>query len=239
MAKMRLEDFVVQLRAAFADELRAVVLYGSAAAGEHLPQKSDYNVLVLVQSLPAERLTAASAAVKAWVDSGNPPPMTLTIDEWHGSADIFPIEYSDILDRHRVLYGDLTTDVRVAPAHLRLQLEHEAMATLLQLRRGALAAGNDAKEQLKLLESASSTVMVVFRALVRLMGETPPRDYVELSQKVASAASLDPSAFAQVVWHKRGQTPIRAADVPRVMQGYLSGMQSLVQFLDRYAGGKA
>ena len=234
MAKMTLEEFVTQLRAAFGTELSAVVLYGSAAAGEHHPKKSDYNVLVLVQSIPAERLIAASAAVRAWVESGNPAPMTLTIDEWHGSADVFPMEYADILDRHRVLFGDFKTDIRVNPSHMRLQLEHEAMATLLQLRRGALAAGNDAKEQLRLLEAGSSTVMVVFRALLRLLGETPPRDYVELSQKVAAAASLDAAPFVQVVWHKRGEPAIRNQDVPRVLEAYLSGVQQLVQFLDRY-----
>jgi len=239
MAKMTLEELVAQLRAAFGTELRAVVLYGSAAAGEHHPKKSDYNVLVLVQALPAERLVAASAAVRAWVDAGNPAPLILTIDEWHGSADIFPIEYADVLDRHRVLFGDLQTDVRVNPAHLRLQLEHEAMGTLLQLRRGALAAGNDAKAQLALLEGSISTVMVVFRALLRLQGEDPPRDYVELSKKVAAAASLDAGAFVSAVWHKRGEAPIRAPDVTQVLAGYLSGMQQLVHYLDRYAGGKA
>ena len=239
MAKMTLDQLVSQLRAAFGPDLHAVVLYGSAAAGEHLPKKSDYNVLVLVESLPASKLQAASAAVKAWSEAGNPAPLTLTVNEWHGSADIFPIEYADILDRHKVLFGDLQTDVRVNPSHLRLQLEHEAMATLLQLRRGALAAGNDTKEQLALLEHSSSTVMVVFRALLRLHGEAPPRDYVELSQKVASVAGTDAAPFVQVVWHKRGENTIRPADAARVLEGYLSGMQQLVQYLDRHAGGKA
>ena len=239
MAKMSLEELVSQMRAALAQELRAVVLYGSAAAGEHHPKKSDYNVLVLVESLPAERLLAASAAVRAWVDSGNPPPLMLTIDEWHGSADIFPIEYADVLDRHRVLFGDLQTDVRVNPSHLRLQLEHETMGTLLQLRRGALAAGTDPKAQLALLEGSNSTVMVVFRAFLRLRGDDPPRDYVELSKKVAAAVGMDAGPFVQVVWHKRGETPIRGQDVGQVLASYLSGMQQLKQYLDQYAGGKA
>lgn len=238
MAKMTLEDLVSQLRAAFGPELRAVVLYGSAAAGEHLPKKSDYNVLVLVEAIPAERLIAASAAVKAWVDAGNPAPLTLTMNEWHGSADIFPIEYADVLDRHRVLFGDLQTDVRVNPSHLRLQLEHEAMGTLLQLRRGALAAGTDVKQQLSLLENSSSTVMVVFRALLRLRGDDPPRDYVELSKKVATAVGMDPGPFVQVVWHKRGEAPIRAQDAAQVLAGYLSGVQRVKQYLDQYSGGK-
>lgn len=239
MAKMTLDDLVAQLRAALGPNLRAVILYGSAAAGEHLPKKSDYNVLVLVDALSGESLVKASATVRAWVDGDNPPPMVLTVDEWHGSADIFPIEYADILHRHRVLYGDLQTDVRVNPAHLRLQLEHEAMAALLQLRRGALAAGNDAKAQLALLENSSTTVMVVFRALLRLRGEEPPGDYVELSKRVAAATGVDATSFIQVVWHKRGEQPIRSADIPDVLARSLSGMGQLVQYLDRYDGGRA
>jgi hypothetical protein len=235
---MTLDELVSQLRGAFGAELRAVVLYGSAAAGEHHPKKSDYNVLVLVDSLSANRLEGASAAVKAWSDAGNPPPLTLTLDEWHGSADIFPMEYADILERHKVLFGDFKTDVRVDPGNLRLQLEKEAMGTLLQLRRGALAAGNDAKAQLALLEASSSTMMVIFRAVLRLRGETPPHDNVELSQKVATAAGLDAAPFAQVVWHKRGDTPIRSGDAARVLAAYLAGTQQLVHYLDKYSGRK-
>lgn len=239
MAKMTLDELVTQLRAAFGEDLRAVILYGSAAAGEHHPKKSDYNVLVLVSKLASASIVKASATVRAWVDGDNPPPMVLTIDEWHGSADIFPIEYADILHRHRVLYGDLQTDVRVNPAHLRLQLEHEAMAALLQLRRGAFAAGNDAKAQLSLLENSSSTVMVVFRALLRLRGEDPPGDYVELSKRVAAASGVDATPFIQVVWHKRGEQPIRAADAQELLARYLSGLGQVVQYLDRYDGGRA
>ncbi|HEU4995990.1 MAG TPA: hypothetical protein VFT29_14300 [Gemmatimonadaceae bacterium] len=240
MAKMTLEELVSQLRAAFGPQLHAAVLYGSAAVGEgeHFPKKSDFNVLVLVEAFSVDRLQSASAAVKAWVDAGNPAPLTLTMNEWHGSADIFPMEYADILERHKVLYGDFMTDVRVDQAHLRLELEHEAMGTLLQLRRGALAAGNDSKAQLALLEASTSTVMVIFRALLRLRGETPPREYVELIQKVASATNLDASPFLKVVWHKRGEPQIRADEVAKVLEAYLSGMQQLVQYLDRYAGGK-
>jgi predicted nucleotidyltransferase len=237
MAKMKLEDLVAQLRVAFAAGLRAVVLYGSAAGGEHLP-KSDYNVLVLVDSLAADRLVAASAAAKAWSDAGNPPPLFLTMDEWHGSADIFPMEYADVMERHKVLYGDLVMDMTVNPSHLRLQLEHEAMGTLLQLRRDALAAGNDSKLQLAVLENSSSTVMVLFRAVLRLRGEVPPVDNIELSQKVASAATIDATPFVQVIWHKRGETPVQSQNVARVLEAYLAGMQQLVRFLDQFRGRK-
>jgi hypothetical protein len=238
MAKMTLDELVSQLRAAFGSELHAVVLYGSAASGEHLPKKSDYNVLVLVDSLDATRLLAASAAIKAWIDGGNTAPLTLTTSEWQRSSDIFSMEYADILERHKVLYGQLNTDIRVDPAHLRLQLEHEAMGTLLQLRRGALAAGTDKKAQLGLMEDSLSTVMVIFRAALRLRGTVPPTDNIELSYAAGAAASLNATPFVQVIRHKRGETVIRSPETAGVLAEYLAGMQQLVTFLDEFSGRK-
>ena len=237
MAKMTLDDLVSQLRSAFGQGLHAVVLYGSQVTQDR-SAASDFNVLVLVDTLEAKRLQGASAAARAWAGSGNPAPLTLTMDEWHGSADIFPMEYADVLERHKVLYGDFRTDVRVDPAHLRLQLEHEAMGTLLQLRRGALAAGTDPKEQLRLLEQSGSTVLVLFRALIRLRGEVPPQDNVELVQQVATITGLDAAPFARVVWHRRGQTPIKPTEAPAVLEAYLTGMQMVVRFLDQFSGRK-
>jgi hypothetical protein len=149
------------------------------------------------------------------------------------------MEYADVLERHRVLFGDLVMDIKIDPAHLRLQVEHEAMGTLLQLRRGALAAGADPKAQLALLEHVSSIVMVVFRAVLRLRNEVPPPDNVELTQKVATAAGMDATPFVQVIWHKRGEPKIRHEDIARILEAYLAGMQQLVRYLDQFRGRRS
>jgi hypothetical protein len=239
MAKMTLDDLVSQLRNAFGTELRAVVLYGSAAAGEHLPNHSDTNVLVIVDSLGSDRLRAASAAARAWTDAGNPPPLTLTTQEWRGSADVFAMEYADVLERHRVLHGELPTDVRVRPEDLRMQLEHETMGTLLQLRRGVLASGGNSKEQQVLLERSATTVMVLFRAMVRLSGGTPPHDNVELSERAASLAGISALPFVRVVRHKRGEQRLASADIQPLLGEYLTGMEGIARYLDRYSTNRA
>src|SRR3954468_17339562 len=100
MAKLTLDELVMQLKAAFGDDLVSAVLYGSAAGGEHNPKRSDQNVLVVVKQVPMTAARAISATAAAWSDSGNPPPLVLTAEEWRGSADIFPMEYADILDRN-------------------------------------------------------------------------------------------------------------------------------------------
>ena len=58
---MTLDELVTQLRAAYGAQLASVVLYGSAATGEHIPKKSDYNVLVLLDRIEMSALAAASA----------------------------------------------------------------------------------------------------------------------------------------------------------------------------------
>jgi predicted nucleotidyltransferase len=237
MAKMTPEQLVEQLRAAYGPELRNVVLYGSAAAGEHIPKRSDYNILVLVDKLPLERLRAAAAVSSAWGEAGNPPPMTLTTHEWRSSADIFAMEYADIIDRHKVLYGENPFDgIRVDPKDLRLQLEHEAMGKLLKLRQGVLASGGDERRQTELLADSLSTIMVIFRAVVRLEGGVPAKDNLIVSQTVGRNASFDASPFERVVRHVRGEQPITAAEVGNVIAGYLDGMERLVEHLDRFAG---
>src|SRR5437763_866634 len=93
------------------------------------------------------RLVADGAAVgaavegvsKAWAEDGNPPAMRFTTSEWKSSADIFPMEYADILERRRVLFGESPTDgITVVPSDLRLQVEQQTMGKLLQLRQAIM-----------------------------------------------------------------------------------------------------
>jgi hypothetical protein len=234
MARMTLEELVSQLRAAYGTALRSVVLYGSAASGQQT-KRSDQNVLVIVDSLDAQRLMAASAVSRAWADAGNPAPLTLKSAEWRGSSDIFPMEYADILERHRVLYGELPFDgITVDRSHLRLQLEQEAMGKLIKLRQGVLASGGDGQRQLDLLAASVSAIMIVFRAFLRLHGEKPATENVALAEAVGRRVGFDPAPFVRVVRHVRGETALKLGDAGSVLAGYLAGTEQLVSYLDTY-----
>lgn len=234
---MKLDELVRQLQLAYADALRSVVLFGSAVAGEHRPNKSDYNVLVVVDALPLERLRAVAAVSKAWAEDGNPPPMTFTTREWKGSADIFPMEYADILERHRVLYGTLPVDgVSVKPGDLRLQVEHQTMGKLLQLRQAIMGAGGDTALQLEVLEKSLSTLMVIFRGIVRLHGQVPSQDYEALTLSVAERAGFAPEPFLRVIRHARGTEKLPRDNASVILEEYLAAMERLVRYLDEFRG---
>jgi hypothetical protein len=241
MATMTLDELVTQLRAAYGDRLASVVLYGSAAGGDHIPNRSDYNVLVLLAAEGGDPLAVspsagATAVARAWREAGNPPPMTMTVEEWRRSADIFPMEYADILDRNRVLYGAAPFDgITVAPADLRLQLEQQVMGKLLQLRQGALLAGTDGKRQTELVSASLSTMMVLFRAVLRLHGERPAADNAAVAERVGALAGFDAAPFVRAVRHVRGAEKLPSDDAGRVLTGYLAAIERLSRHLDRFA----
>ena len=238
MATMTLDELVTQLRAAYGARLASVVLYGSAAGGDHIPQRSDYNVLVLLESLDnAQSFVAASAVARAWRESGNPPPMTMTLEEWRRSADIFPMEYADILERNRVLHGEPPfAGISVAPADLRLQLEQQVMGKLLQLRQGALLAGTDGKRQAELVAASLSTMMVLFRAVLRLHGEPPTGDSTTTATRVGALAGFDPAPFIRAVRHVHGAEKLSSTEAGQVLSGYLAAIERLNRYLDQFGG---
>ncbi|HJP86970.1 MAG TPA: nucleotidyltransferase domain-containing protein [Gemmatimonadaceae bacterium] len=234
---MKLDDLVRQLQLAYGNGLRSVVLFGSAVAGEHKPGKSDYNVLVIVDSLPLERLRAVAAVSRAWGEDGNPPPMTFTAREWKSSSDIFPMEYADILERHRVLFGESPFDgIKVSPSDLRLQVEQQTMGKLLQLRQATMGAGGDSRRQLEVLEKSLSTLMVVFRGVSRLQGHAPSQDYEELTRALAQHAGFSPEPFVRVIRHVRGTEKISRDDAAGILEAYLAAMERLVAYLNEYRG---
>lgn len=238
MAKMTLEQLVSQLRTAYGDDLlRAVLLYGSAAGGEQQQEKnSDFNVLVLVTTLPETAVAAAGAVVRAWQEAGNPPPLTLTEAEWRSSVDVFAMEHADMQERNRVLYAAPGyapfTGRLVTRAHVRHQLEYEAMATLLRVRSGMFAAGADAGKRIALLSGSISQVRALFRAYLRLAGETPPADSAALCRAAAVRGGFVPDPFVAVVEHRRGSAILDGAGAARTLAGYHAGLEQLVAHLD-------
>jgi hypothetical protein len=240
MAQMTLNDLIAQLKAIYGGELVGVTLYGSAARGEHVEKFSDLNVLVVVERITMEHLRKEAAVARSWREAGNPPPLTMSRSEWMGSADIFPIEYADILAHHKVLEGTLPLDgLTVSQSDLRLQLEHEAMSKLLRLRHAVLVAGRDQKAQRELLETSISAMLVLLRATLRLVGEAPPADSQAMCTLVRERCGIDTSAALRIVKHTRGKEPLANAEIEPLLERYLGEAQDVVAYVDRFTGDGA
>lgn len=228
-------SFAQTLNAVYEDSLVAAVLYGSAARGEFRPGVSDLNVLAIVEALDLRQLRAVAFAVREWIAAGNPPPLMLTRSEWRSSADVFPIEYSDIRDAHILLVGeDPFTEMHIRSEHLRLQLERELRGTKIQLREGYLAAGDDASELAVLIARSFSTVLTLFRALLRLAEIPVPSDAAGEIDAVARLVGFQPEPLHDLVRYRDSGEPFTVDVEGPLAAGYLRAVEQTTAWLDGF-----
>src|SRR5436305_7632947 len=116
---------------ALGPRLVALLLYGSAARGTHVPDRSDVNTLLICDGVDQALFDALTPLVRVWIRAGHPAPLILTEREWRESADAFPIEYEDMREAHRLLAGrDPRPGIHVHREQLPRPLEHEHMRQL-------------------------------------------------------------------------------------------------------------
>src|SRR5260370_30888782 len=95
---------VDDLRSTHGDNLASVVLYGSAAAGDHVELHSDYNLLVALNRIAPSDLRLAQAPMREWQRLGHPLPVYFPVEDLQDAADVFPIEFLHMETARLVLY---------------------------------------------------------------------------------------------------------------------------------------
>ncbi len=234
--RRKAEEYAAELKQLLGESLVSVAVYGSVARGEPRPGRTDTNLLVIASSLGITELRAVAASAREWVAAGNPPPMMLSLEEWSGSADVFPLEYSDIRDAHVLLAGrDPFHGMRIRRNDLRLQVEREFRSKKIQLREGYLATGDSPQELGLLLVSSLSTFLTLFRALLRLAGKSVPQTTPELITAAAAEVGFDEAPVLEI--HRArlsGEPPTTPIQSP-LPAAYLEVVERCVAWLDAYS----
>lgn len=227
------EELVQALTEAVPEGIRAILLYGSAAAEDHVRGKSDYNVLILVETLDAAVLQAMAPAARSWQRAGNPPPLLFTPDRLRRSADVFAIEILDLQDRHRVLYGDADgLDIPVDPVHVRRELERELQSNLVRLRQGYLLVADRPAKVWDLVAESLPTFLVLIRAALRLYGASVPGDKLAAPPLLAEHLSYDHRVFEELEEIRReGHKPAKA-EIQPYFGRYLRAVEQLLDAVD-------
>jgi len=229
------EQLVKQLAGESLLKLKSVILYGSAAAGDHTGKRSDYNILVITEQLELPELKILSKPTRAWVRAGNPPPLLFTIERLKKSADVFPIELLDMKESHVVLFGDdVLEHVQVSTENLRLELEHELKGKLIQLRERFLTTPTRPRAIADLLINSLSTFLVLFRAALRLFQDNIPAKKMEALKALSIHIQCDPVVFETVQSIKEGREKIRGHDIIDLYDRYLRGVENVVDAVDKY-----
>lgn len=231
MAKMTPENLMGELKIICGENLCSVVLYGSSVAGDKV-KTSDYNILVVLNRLDAEVLQALTGLCSNWDKEGNPAPLLFAKETLTRSADVFPVEFSDIMQTHKVLYGeDPFAGMKIDPAHLRLELEHELKGKLILLRSRFLLTKGSSKEVEALLVSSVSAFLTLFKAILRLYGEVPPAKKMEVLPLLAKHIKVDMEIFT-IVWELKEGKKCPDLTSAQIFGRYLTAVQNVTNDVD-------
>jgi hypothetical protein len=231
-----LQKFVQDVQGVYGEDLLAILLYGSAATGEHVTGRSDINVAVVLRRLTAALLRKASGSLRNWHRQGFATPLFLDPETLHASLDAFPIEFLDMQERHRTLWGpDLLADLHVGRGNLRFQCEQELRGKLLKLCQSYVESAHTPTELERILGIAVPSIVVLARTLLRLGGEDPSGGTDTVLERTQARFGAFTSSLRKAYQLKRADIRLAGSSIEMLYQGVLEEVQGLVRVVDGLA----
>jgi predicted nucleotidyltransferase len=229
-----LTQLVEKLRKAFGDRLVSVVLYGSAAGGNHHGDFSDINILCVLDAVTPRELGESRVIVQWWRGLGNPAPLLLSEHEMQTSTDCFPIEFHDMRAQHRILHGrDVVTPLQIDNSFYRAQVEHELRAKFLRLRQKASGMLGEKDLLRRLLLDSVSTFCVLFRHALLLQGVDAGMNKRDIVARAQESFGLDPAVFLRLLDLRERRVKPRELEPVGALGAYLDGIGKVIDAVDR------
>jgi predicted nucleotidyltransferase len=237
VAQEAFNHLIGDLRATHGENLATVMLYGSAAAGDHIALHSDYNILIALHRITPEDLRLAQAPMREWQRLGHPLPVYFTFAELRDAADVFPIEFHQMERERVVLYGrDPFETISISDANLRHQTEYELRSKLLQLRRLYIPASVSVEKLRDLMADSLTSFATLFAPVLILRGVGEPpvlkRDIVRATVRLLG---LDDEPFERIFNLREAADAhvISEREANDLFAAYLAQIERVIEAVDQ------
>ncbi len=235
VAQDAFNHLIGDLRSTHGDNLASVMLYGSAATGDHVELRSDYNLLIALNRITPEDLRLAQAPMREWRRLGHPLPVYFTFAELRDAADVFPIEFHQMERARVVLYGrDPFESFSISDENLRHQTEYELRSKLLQLRRLYIPASVSASKLQNLMRDSLASFATLFAPVLLLHGIEPPLKKRDCVSATARHLGLDAETFERLFELRPGDGATLTDDAANdLFTSYLAQVERVIDAVDR------
>jgi hypothetical protein len=229
-----LTQLIGKLQKTYGERLVSVVLYGSAAAGDHNADFSDINILCILSEISPKELAAGEDIFRWWREQGSPSPLLLTENEVLTSTDCFAIEFHDIQRQHRLLHGkDVISTLAIDDTFYRAEVEHELRAKLLRVRQKAGGMLSNPDLLRRMLLDSVSTFCVLFRHALILRGLDAPLLKRDVIQRAREVFAFDATPFEKLLNVREGRLKPREIDPVVLLDSYLTGISQVIDAVDK------
>jgi predicted nucleotidyltransferase len=229
-----IDEFVERMRGASGTNLLAVILYGSAAAGDYVSDYSDVNLLCVLGETSFASITALAPAIEWWGKQKHRAPLLMSAEEMRRSADLFSIEFLDMRRHYRVLWGEDVLKTLEIPMRLhRAQVEYELREKTILLRQRLLMVSGNAEAKWELLLRSLPAFGTLFRHTLIALGDAGAGSKREAAAALAGKLGIDAGVFGELLDIRERKKDRKSAKVDEVFARYLNLVEQVTAAVDK------
>jgi hypothetical protein len=225
-----LQAYSKDVKGVFGDQLEGLLLYGSAVRGEFLPGRSNLNLLFVVTGYDAAMLKRYEPVHKRWSKEGIIIPLFLTDEEIRTTSALFPVEFLEIQEHHRVLGGrDPFVGFHVDAARVGDVVMQGLAGHVLRLRQRFAESGGANDAVMILLPLAVTSIIPLLRGIQRMRGWPVITQSEAVIKDVGDRLQMDLQGLHEALMLKRGIISPGPSEIPRVFDRYLKAATTVAE----------
>ena len=229
-----LAEFSDAMRGLYGEDLVSLNLVGEAAMCEPDADRGQIKLVAVMREIGFQQLKKYREIGASWLKKGIHPPLMLTRETLDGSTDVFPIEYYEMKEAHRVLYGeDILSGLEISHENLRRQCEEQVKGKFIHLRQAYMDCGGEREPVARLISASIPHFAGVMRNIMRLTGMHVMAGKTDAVREFCAKFGLSAGPFEEALaLRTSGRVPPIEA-VERLFGSYLKEVGRLAELIDK------
>jgi len=228
------KEYSEMMKGLYGAELLSLYLFGEDAVEAVGQGVRPPKILAIMETVGPAELKKYAGVHKKWAGRGIAAPLMLTLDMLDSSTDIFPIEFLEMKESHRLLHGrDVLPGLEIGLENLRRQCEEQVKGKLIHLCQGYMEAGGDKDGLARLVALSIEPFTEAMRNVLRLMGKEPPVNKEKVISEFCRETGLAEAPFMDALRLRREGGKPSIDELDSLFARYLEQVRLLAEKVDK------
>ncbi len=230
----KITPYMDQMLNAHRGSIVSIFIYGSACDSDYIQGVSDINSSIIFKELNLDVLKRSLHIVNKGIRQRISAPLFLTREHIVTSCDTFPLEFSQMKQRHTLIYGeDILNALAIEPRNIRFICEQQLKGKLIRIRQAYLEIGLRKRGLEALLKESLNSLFPIFKGLLMLKGVNLGQNKEDTLEILSKTFGINTEAFKVILKDKKNDEKIGGQDIEAFLSRYIEELEKLAVLADK------